>query len=107
MPEILAITDRAWQSLDARVFRSAWMVCGYMEKDHFVGSKSNQEAAEIHTAAEAKKYLNPFDFGLSLSCSVPWAPQMCTRYEWQVEDTPCSASFFFYLYFFMFFQCLS
>ena len=105
MPEILAITDEAWQSLDDRVFRSAWMVCGYMEEDHFLGAKSKEEAAEIHTAAHAKKFLNPFDFGLALSCSVPWTPQMCTRYEWQVEDTPCFASFFVHLY--DFFQCLS
>ncbi|CAK9092325.1 Uncharacterized protein (Fragment) [Durusdinium trenchii] len=79
--DIIKISYDAWRELDRRVFIAAWMITGYFSADHFPQDTS---AEQVEHMEHAKTIIDPC--GLFDTCSIDPTPQMCTRYEWQIED---------------------
>lgn len=80
MIDIIDITYQAWRELDVKVFVAAWMVTGYFDAEHFADASAAPPVVNMEAAIDI---LDPAH--ILENCNLSTTPQMCTKYEWQIE----------------------
>ena len=80
-PDIMHHSTLAWEEVSLDVFRAAWVVCGYVEMDHFAGSES---PTVFDSVGAAKHILEPC--GVLDGSTLMATPQYCPTMDWRIQD---------------------
>lgn len=81
--EIVQLSYDAWCQMDQRIFKAAWIACGYMRWEDMPS-----EAADVPlTLEDARQVLDVFG---KLGGG---SPQRCTCYEWQIQELKAGGVF--------------
>ncbi|CAJ1437547.1 unnamed protein product [Effrenium voratum] len=79
--EVVDMTLEAWNSLERKVFQSAWLLCGLFDWPHMQRFAINENTPVI-TLDHAQALLHDefAKYGLAST------PQRCTTFEWQIQE---------------------